>query len=94
MSNPDPRRTGKSLTDIHDELLAMSALQPLRTLCAHCAWTHEGTALEGQQAFARHLAGEHPNVTVRRRHVPGYAMHLAVRKRRDQARATANGETA
>ena len=44
----------------------MDAL-PLKTLCALCPWSYEGSALDGRERAAQHRALVHPELKVKRR---------------------------
>jgi hypothetical protein len=44
----------------------MDAL-PLRTLCAFCEWSYEGSAADGRQEAVQHRLRAHPEANVKRR---------------------------
>jgi len=73
--------TSKTLSVLHDELMAFQDRQAARTLCANCDWTHEGTALAGHEAFHAHRLEAHPEIRPPKRRRRGYSISVAARKR-------------
>lgn len=60
LSDPEAPKE-KSLTELGGDIRAFLDQQPLKTGCAFCDWTHDGTAAEGRTAARAHRAQEHPS---------------------------------
>ncbi len=65
---------------VHDELIAAQDTQLARTLCANCAWAHEGTATAGHEAFHQHRLTAHPEIVPPKRKRKGYSISVAARR--------------
>ena len=79
----------KKLSVLHDEFLAFQDRQAARTLCANCDWAHEGTALEGHEAFHAHRLEVHPEIRPPKRRQRGYSISVAARKRAAESQKAA-----
>lgn len=95
----------KTAEQLREEQKAARDAQPVRTLCALCDWSFDGTALEGRAAAKAHRDGLHRKETAKRTRRDGIggwvdknpeqkaAAMVEVEKRRQSARAYDERET-